>query len=158
MKKFYKPYLGKITGRHKSWCQMYASVIIFILLVWRLPYSLRPLICRGCYACEIDTCKWSTVYIYFRTVVYFADQVYTRFWAVRAEQHVQYIWFLPKTSQEENKAFRPNKYILWNGANSRLGNEIIFQYNSDSGLSAVSNRTKIIYSQEIRISESCMRN
>ena len=50
--------------RHKSWCQMYASVIIFILLVWRLPYSLRPLICRGCYACEIDTCKWTTVYIF----------------------------------------------------------------------------------------------
>ena len=52
-------------------------------------------------------------------VVYFADPVKTSLWAILAEQHAQYTWFLPQTSQRGTE-FTTTKekltvliYILW---------------------------------------------
>ena len=50
----------------------------------------------------------STQYLYLyskvlKPVFYFADLVQTSLWVFREEQHAQYIWFLPQTSQEGNE-------------------------------------------------------
>ena len=51
-----------------------------------------------------DNCL-SRLYMYYDSKlfahgVYYADPVNTSVWAVWAEQHAQYTWFLPQTSQE----------------------------------------------------------
>ena len=79
--------------------RMYARGVLYNSVIFSPPQNARQVMKR--------TMVQITVYILGRSklsasILYFAEPVKTSLWAIWAEQHAQYTWFLPQPSHEGN--------------------------------------------------------